>query len=363
MSKKYSENEIFSILKEHESGISMRELGRKYQVHRDTISSWKQKYGGMDPSQMKKLKELQSEHDRLKRMYADLSMEPCLKRSNVKKALKPAERRQWVRELIEGYGLSIRQACSTVSLSRTVYSYQPKEDQEDITILVALDELTDQHSSLGFWKLYHMLRGRGYRWNHKRVYRIYCTMRLNIRRKKKRRVAKREAIPLLQPLYKNESWSIDFMSDALWDGTRFRTLNIIDDYNREALSIEVDNSIGSSRVVRCLKGLVSELGAPGQIRVDNGPEFTSFVFRQWCEQVGIRIQYIQPGKPSQNAFIERFNGSYRNEVLNTYLFNSITEVRNTTRKWLWHYNSSRPHEALMNMTPLAFANRRNSLVA
>ena len=272
------------------------------------------------------------------------------------------ERKRWARELMTHYSLSVRQACKAVNLSRTVFYYQPK-NKADEPVIRALDELSDQHPCLGFWKLFYMLRKQGHGWNHKRVYRIYKQMKLNIRRTKKRRLPTREPQPLLQPLYGNESWSVDFMSDCLLDGTRFRTLNIIDDYNREALGIEVDTSIGASRLVNCLERIIPDVGTPKQIRVDNGPEFTSFVFREWCEEKDITICYIQPGKPVQNAYIERFNGSYRREILDAYYFNSLTEVRETTQRWLWHYNASRPHEALMNLTPLEFSNRNNSLVA
>ena len=264
--------------------------------------------------------------------------------------------------LIQDYELSVRQACRAVNLSRNCYYYNAKK-KNDHDIITALDRLTGQHPCLGFWKLYHMLRKEGNNWNHKRVYRVYKNMLLHIRRKKKRPLPKRVRKSLLYPLQYNESWSIDFMSDTLQDGHRFRTLNVIDDYNREALVIEVDTSIGASPVTNCLERLVQDVGCPRQIRADNGPEFTSFVFQQWCAEHDIEICYIQPGKPTQNAFIERFNGSYRREVLNAYFFNSLTEVREITQQWLWYYNSSRPHEALMNKTPLEFIDRNNNLVA
>lgn len=201
-----------------------------------------------------------------------------------------------------------------------------------------------------------MIRREGHLWNRKKVYRVYKQMQLHIRRKKKRRLPARNPAALIQPMCSNESWSMDFMSDCLQDGIRFRTLNIIDDFNREALTIDIDTSIASGRVVRCLEQLVNHYGKPRQIRVDNGPEFTPLVLQQWCIHQQIHLEYIQPGKPTQNAFIERFNGSYRREVLNTYFFTSIEEVRNITEQWLWYYNAERPHEALNNKTPMEFCN-------
>lgn len=186
-------------------------------------------------------------------------------------------------------------------------------------------------------------------------------MKLNMQRKKKRKLPDRIKVFLSQPVLFNESWSMDFMSDCLQDGVRFRTLNVIDDFNREALTIEIDTSIASGRVIRCLERLIEHAGKPKQIRVDNGPEFTSFIFQAWCKFQGIHIQYIQPGKPTQNAFIERFNGSYRREILNAYFFNSIDEVRKITEMWLWHYNASRPHEALNNQTPLEYSQHYEKL--
>lgn len=157
--------------------------------------------------------------------------------------------------------------------------------------------------------------------------------------------------PLVQQTELNSSWSMDFMSDSLASGSRFRTLNVIDDCNREALAIEVATSISSKRVIRTLEQLIDWRGKPAAIRVDNGPEFTSADFTLWCEKEEITIQYTQPGKPMQNGYIERFNGSYRREVLDAYLFLELEEVRELTEHWVEEYNTRRPHEALGNLTP------------
>lgn len=166
---------------------------------------------------------------------------------------------------------------------------------------------------------------------------------------------KRLREPLVQPELKNSSWSMDFMSDSLQSGQRFRTLNILDDFNREVLHIEIGTSLPSLRVVRLLEELKEWRGLPGQIRVDNGPEFIAGPLRSWAEANGVRILFIQPGKPTQNAYVERFNKTFRTEVLDYYSFISLNEVREITREWMEDYNHHRPHGSLRNCSPIEFA--------
>lgn len=195
----------------------------------------------------------------------------------------------------------------------------------------------------------------GHKWNHKRVYRVYCEMGLNIRIKPKKRLPSRDKIALVQPIKPNVCWSIDFMSDSLSNGKRFRTLNIIDDYNREALLIHPAMSLPSCYVTRLIDQVASVKGYPNIIRVDNGPEFISSVFKKWADSNGIFIQYIQPGKPAQNGFIERFNRTFREDILDMYIFESLSEVTRIANDWIKFYNNDRPHESLGNLTPIGFA--------
>ncbi len=218
-------------------------------------------------------------------------------------------------------------------------------------MISALQRLADVHPVYGFRKLQACLRREGKLWNHKRVYRVYKLLQLNKKRKGKRRLPARVKQPLLQQTERNSSWSMDFMSDSLASGNRFRTLNVLDDCNREALVIEIATSISAKRVTRTLEQLIDWRGKPASIRVDNGPEFTSADFTGWCKKEEISIRYTQPGKPMQNGFIERFNGSYRREVLDAYLFVELKEVRELTGQWIEEYNTRRPHEALGNLTP------------
>lgn len=160
------------------------------------------------------------------------------------------------------------------------------------------------------------------------------------------------------PVFPNLVWSADFMSDSLYVGKRFRTFNVIDDFNREILAIEVDTSLTGKRLIRVFERLQKERGLPDTLRVDNGPEFLSSDFIVWAESVGMTINYIQPGEPNQNAYIERFNRTYRNELLDLYLFNSLDEVREATYWWMIGYNEQRPHDSLNDLTPAEYMTKR-----
>jgi len=193
--------------------------------------------------------------------------------------------------------------------------------------MTALLAVVEKRTRWGFWKCFDRLRLDGQPWNHKRVHRVYCALRLNLPRRTKRRVPTRLRQPLVAPTTLNSIWALDFMQDALYGGRPFRTLNILDEANREALAIEIGTSIPAARVVRVLEQLILLHGRPAALRLDNGPEFTAECFTAWCDAQGIARLYIQPGKPDQNAFIERFNRSYREEVLDAHLFDSLDQVR------------------------------------
>lgn len=251
------------------------------------------------------------------------------------------------------HGLSIRRACQLFNISTSVYYYQPKASTDD-DIAFLLRELAICHTQWGFWMMHYHLRNKGHQWNHKRVYRIYTGLGLNLRRKYRRRLPLRVKEPLLQPLLPNLTWSMDFMEDRLESGRKVRTFNVIDDFNREALHITLDSSISSHRVIRELEKTIAWRGKPGQIRVDNGPEFIANRLSQWCNNHGIQLKFIQKGKPSQNGYVERFNRTYREEVLSNYCFKSIAQARLITHAWMWVYNNERPHKSLSYLTPVAF---------
>jgi len=252
--------------------------------------------------------------------------------------------------LRQEHKLSERQACKIVSLRRSVYRYQPRPnpDQEVVKLLL---ELAQGRPEQGFGKLFQRLRRLDHKWNHKRVYRIYCSLKLNKRRKGKKRLPTRTPAPLQVSTAMNECWSADFTSDALWGGRRFRTFNVVDDFNRELLAIEIDFNLPAARVVRTLEWIAALRGYPLKLRLDNGPEFISVTLADWAEQHGVLLEFIKPGKPMQNGFIERFNRSYREAVLDMFVFQELSEVREQTEKWMKEYNEERPHESLGHMTP------------
>ena len=260
--------------------------------------------------------------------------------------------------MTQEHGLSVQRACSSARLSRAAY-YRPVQDRSaaDAEIIAALNELIAIELRWGFWKCYDRLRQMGRRWNHKRVYRVYCQLRLNHKRRTKRRLVQRPRQPLLVTAVINAVWALDFMHDRLYSGRPFRTLNVIDEANRGGLGIDIATSIPASRVIRFMEQLIEIHGKPLAIRCDNGSELTSYDFTEWCQIKGIAIRFIQPGKPDQNAFIERFNRTYREEVLTPYLFDSIEDVRQITDEWLERYNEIRPHDALGSLPPARYHER------
>ncbi|TCW50771.1 putative transposase [Phytobacter diazotrophicus] len=268
---------------------------------------------------------------------------------SLKKALKPAIKRELVSYLTAQFAMSLRQACRTMSLSRTVFRYQP-DTRRDEPVIMTLIVAAERYPRYEFNKLFQILRRQGHVWNHRRVHRIYCLLKLNFRRKGRQRLPVRNPSPLVRPEALNQSWSTDFMHDALVCRRRFRTFNVFDDFNREALAIEIDLNIPAQRVVRVLDRIVANRGYSLKLRMDNGPELISLTLAQWAEEHGVALEFIKPGKPTQNAFIERFNRTYWTEILDFYLFRTLNEAREITERWLVEYNSERPHESLNNLT-------------
>jgi len=254
---------------------------------------------------------------------------------------------------MQAHHYSCRKACKTVRISRTVYGYAAKPSQDE-AVIAELERLAGKHPGYGFWKMNDRLKMEGHHWNHKKVYRVYTALKLNLRRRHKRRLPARQAIAISIPATPNRMWSLDFMTDTLYDGRKVRILNIIDDYNRQALAMEADISIPAKQVTYILERLVETHGKPVAIRTDNGPEFISHRLTDWCHRNRIQMQFIQPGKPVQNSLIERFNGSYRKEILDAYVFYSLDELRTITQEWMQQYNNERPHDALGGMTPTAY---------
>jgi len=237
-------------------------------------------------------------------------------------------------------------------ISETCYRYQPRLSNENAEIADWLVTLTSRHRNWGFKLCFLYLRNvKGFHWNHKRVYRIYRALELNLRIKPKKRLYREKPEALEVPTQVNKTWSMDFMHDQLGDGRSIRTFNVIDDYNREALGMEVDFSLPAVRVIRALDQVIEWRGKPEAIRCDNGPEYVSHQLAAWAEKRGVQLRFIQPGNPQQNAYVERFNRTVRYDWLNQYIFETIEDMQDAATKWMWTYNNERPNMALGGITP------------
>ena len=248
---------------------------------------------------------------------------------------------------------SIRRACELFGVSQTCYRYKAKLSGQNEQIADWLLRLTHNQRNWCFGLCYLFLRNvKGFGWNHKRVYRIYRLLELNLRIKPKRRLVREVPQPLAVPEAINQVWSMDFMHDNLDDGRQYRLFNVLDDFNREGLGIEVDLSLPAPRVIRALEQIIEWRGRPHAIRCDNGPEYISSALQEWATKRSIRLDYIQPGKPQQNAYVERFNRTVRYDWLSQTMFGSIQEVQDAATRWLWTYNNERPNMALGGITPM-----------
>jgi len=270
--------------------------------------------------------------------------------------VKPQGRRRLVRFFEDAFGLSRQRACRLAGISRSVVAYQPiRSNDGDLRRRIL--ELARERPRYGYRRIHVLLRREGWTDNRKRTYRIYREEKLSVRRRRRKRVAAapREALPI--PKEPNVRWSMDFVADTLGDGRTFRVLNIVDDFSREAVAIEVGRSIPGSRVVRVLDRASGIRGLPSRIVVDNGPEFTSRVLDQWAYEHQVELHFIQPGKPVQNAFVESFNGKFRDECLNQSWFVSLADACRAIGAWRLDYNRFRPHSSLGDLTPEEYAER------
>lgn len=256
------------------------------------------------------------------------------------------------RKVVQRDSVSIRLACETFSISERCYRYQMKLCSENQQIADWLLKLTTTYKKWGFGLCFLYLRNvKGFLWNHKRVYRIYRELELNLRIKPRNRIKRPYPGELSEPTAPNQVWSMDFMADQLSNGRSFRTFNVLDDYNREGLGIEVDFSLPAARVTRALDQIIEEKGKPAALRCDNGPEYVSQTLIDWASERRITLLYIQPGKPTQNAYIERFNRTARHEWLDMHSFSSIAHAQLLATQWLWQYNNERPNMGLGGITP------------
>jgi putative transposase len=264
----------------------------------------------------------------------------------------PAARREGAQHLLDLKWMSERRACSLVGLSRTVRHYRMRRDDEPLR--TRLQSLAAQYPRYGYLMLHGLLKTEGQVVNRKRTYRLYRQLGLPVRTRRRKRLV-RPRLPLSVPSAVNQRWSLDFVSDQLANGRRFRVLNIVDDYSRECVGQLVDTSISGTAVVRFLDDLAMSRELPKILVSDNGSEFTSKAMFLWAQRTGVTLHFIQPGKPTQNAFIESFNGKFRDTCLNQHWFTDLNDARQVIEAWRQHYNRVRPHSSLGYLPPAVFA--------
>jgi len=245
-------------------------------------------------------------------------------------------------------------------LSQSVYRYTPRP-KDDVAVIEHMNAWVEKKTSWGFWKVYKRVRKDGHVVNHKRLHRLYKAAGLSKRRRTKKRVPDRVKKPLCLPIGPNITWSMDFMQDRLLNEAKLRTFNVIDDFGREALNITIDTSIRARYLTRELEKLIEWRGKPERLRVDNGPVFIAQDMEEWAASKGIHLQFIKKGRPMENGLIERFNRTYREDVLDAYLFMDLDQLRELSAAFIWSYNHQRPHDALLDCTPREFLMRYGQL--
>ncbi|HEX2230113.1 MAG TPA: IS3 family transposase [Candidatus Binatia bacterium] len=341
-------------MREHDAGQQTREVCRRHGISSTTLYRWKAKFGGMTGSEASRLRQLEHENVRLKRLLADTLLDnAALKDLLKKKLLSTAAWFEAARQVIASYGFSQRRACRLLDLDRSSLRYRSVRS-DDAALRARLRELAGLRRRFGYRRLRRLLAREGIKVNLKKLYRIYREEGLTVRRRRGRRRAVGERAPLGVPSSPDERWSLDFVMDALASSRRFRILCIVDDFSREALLTLADTSISGPRVVRELEALIELRRQPALIVSDNGTEFTSNAVLAWCERRQLRWHYIAPGKPTQNAFIESFNGRLRDECLNENLFTTLAEARQLIETWRIDYNTRRPHSSLGGLTPAEY---------
>jgi putative transposase len=268
--------------------------------------------------------------------------------------VKPAAYRQAVGYLRGEFEMSERRACRVLGVGRSSCRYRARR-RVAVGLLEDLRAHAVARPRFGYRRIHVLLRRAGWRVNHKRVYRLYRAEGLAVRRRRRKRMALGLRTVLPPPSRRNQRWSMDFTLDTLATGRRFRTLNIVDEFTRECLAIEVDTSIGGSRVARVLAHLLETRGRPELVVCDNGPEFAGKTLDAWAYQAGVKIHFIRPGKPVENGYIESFNGKFRDECLNNHWFLDLDDAKTKIEAWRRDYNEVRPHSSLGDLTPKEYS--------
>lgn len=267
--------------------------------------------------------------------------------------MKPVGRKRLAGYVQTQFGVSERRVCRILPVSRKAARYQPVRPAQDAPVISRLKTLGERYPRYGYLLLHGLLRAEGLVHNRKRTYRLYRELGMQVRTRRRKKLS-RPRVPMAIPSRANERWSLDLVFDQLADGRRFKVLNIVDDYSRVCVGQVVDTSISGTRIVRCLEQLRETRGLPGGIVMDNGPEMTSKAMFFWSQLRDVKLLFIQPGKPTQNAFVESFNGKFRDGCLNQQWFRDLTDARRIIEDWRCHYNHERPHSSLDYRAPAVF---------
>ncbi|MBY5897083.1 IS3 family transposase [Rhizobium leguminosarum] len=353
--QRFTEEQIIAVLKEQEAGAKVADLCRKHGISEATFYNWKAKYGGMEVSEAKRLKALEDENARLKKLLAEQMLDAAALRELLgKKMVGPAAQRDAVTHLKAVMGLSERRACQIISADRKTIRYRSSRPPE-VELRTKLRDLANERRRFGYRRLFVLLRRDGEPSGVNRIYRLYREEGLSVRKRKARRRAVGTRAPILVEAKANARWSLDFVHDQFACGRRFRVLNVVDDVTRECLAAIPDTSISGRRVARELTTLIERRGKPDMIVSDNGTEFTSNAILAWSKDHKVEWHYIAPGKPTQNGYVESFNGRMRDELLNESLFFGLDHARSAIAEWAEDYNHFRPHSLLGYKTPADFA--------
>ncbi|WP_457184411.1 IS3 family transposase [Pantoea agglomerans] len=352
MKKRFSDEQIISILREAEAGVSARELCRKHAISDATFYTWRKKYGGMEVPEVKRLKSLEEENARLRKLLAEAMLDKeALQVAPGRKLLTTDQKREVVVLMCDATGLSQRRACRLTGLSLSTWRYDAQRPAADAHLSGRITELALERRRFGYRRIWQLLRLEGLLVYHKRVYRLYHLNGLGVKRRRRRKGLATERLPLLRPAAPNMTRSMDFVMDALATGRRIKCLTCVDDFTKECLTVTVAFGISGVQVTRILDSIALFRGYPATIRTDQGPEFTCRALDQWAFEHGVELRLIQPGKPTQNGFIESFNGRFRDECLNEHGFSDVSHARKTISEWRQDYNECRPHSTLNYQTP------------
>ncbi|EBM5748913.1 IS3 family transposase [Salmonella enterica] len=347
---RYTEEQIAFALKQAEIGTRVGEVCRKMGISEATFYNWKKKFAGPGVTELRRLRQLEDENQRLKKLGAELSLDKEMLQEVLKpKVLRSAQKRQAVTFLLEAYRISVRRGCGLLMQSRTVYHWQSRRDDRAITLRIR--EIAETRIRYGCPRIHIQLRREGWLVNRKKTHRIYCPEGLNLRRKRPRRhvsAARRQQRPVLTHV--DQCWSMDFVSDNPFNGRRFRALTVVVNFSRECLAIHAGKLLKGEDVVRIMEAL----RVPVRIQTDNGSEFISKSLDKWVYEHGVTMDFSRPGKPTDNPFIESFNGSLRDEYLNNHWFLSLEDAQEKPDNWRREYNHERTHSSLNDMTPAEF---------